>query len=340
MNITSREQQLFEKYRATGFPNYRREDYCASAELRKIINAPDDEAYIYATKTFTKYQSANGFLFSYFPHWIDVECGSSASIRECWDDDEKLMGLICKTLAFCEKHGENWSTNRIRQNAKVYCASQSVSNFNPMCAKLLYNAYANNGVTFDMSMGWGGRLLGFWASNARHYIGTDPSTKTFNGLLELNAALSCASYRRKKVQMFNCGSENINITQFAGQVDFCFTSPPYFDTEKYAYEPTQSWVAYDTPAKWFENFIKPTFQKCYAALKQGGVMAINIADTRHAPDTIRRIIEIATACGFTHEDTLRLELSSIAGKGSKYEPIFIFRKGEGKTKIIEQPTLF
>ena len=34
-----------------------------------------------------------------------------------------------------------------------------------------------------MSCGWGGRLLGFLsAKNTKHYIGTEPSTKTFDGL--------------------------------------------------------------------------------------------------------------------------------------------------------------
>ena len=33
-----------------------------------------------------------------------------------------------------------------------------------------------------MSCGWGGRLLGFLSKNTKHYIGTEPSTKTFDGL--------------------------------------------------------------------------------------------------------------------------------------------------------------
>lgn len=337
---TNIEQELFEKYRKKGFPNYNRDDYSAWAEWRKVMVVPTDEIYNPQTKTFLKYQSANGFLFSFFPHWIDVECGSSASIRECWNDDKKLMGLIRKTLAFCEKHGEEWSTNRIRQNAKVYCASQSVSNFSPTCARVLYDTYASKGVVYDMSMGWGGRLLGFYASSARKYIGADPSTKTFKGLAELNKTLADVSHQGKQVQMYNCGSEVMDISDFRGQVDFCFTSPPYFDTEKYAYEPTQSWIAYNTPEKWFECFIRPTFQRCYEALKESGVMAINIADTRHAQNTTDKVVKIAVECGFKHEDTLRLELSSISGKGSKYEPIFIFRKGIGTTQIDNQLTLF
>ena len=36
--------------------------------------------------------------------------------------------------------------------------------------------------------------------------------------------------------------------------------------------------------------------------------------------------EEAKEIGYKHENTLKMELSSISGKGVKYEPIFIFKK--------------
>lgn len=323
--------EIFAYYRGEGFPNYQRDDYAPSYELRKVRSA--DEGDYFDGLRFRKYSAANGFLFSYFPHWIDVRCGNSPSVAEAWKNDALLLGLINKTKTYCDKHGENWTENRFRQNAKVYCAKQSVSNFSPVCARILYDHFAPGGVVYDMSMGWGGRLLGFHASDAKTYIGCEPSTKTYAGLELLNADLSAIT--RKRAVLLNNGSEFADLGKWAGRIDFAFTSPPYFDTEKYSDEPTQSYIAYPTPTAWLEHFIRPTFAIVYAALRDGGVMAINYADNQMA----QAIREVALAAGFNHETTLRYELSSIAGEGRKFEPIFIFRKGTGG-RSIETETLF
>jgi len=323
--------ELFQYYRKVGFPNYSRDDYSPRYELKKVHNA-DDMDY-FNGETFGKYQSANGFLFSYFPHWIDVRCGNSPSLRECWEDDKMLRELLIKTRRFCEKHGENWSTNRLRQNAKVYCAKQSVSNFNPVCARILYDNFAPNGIVYDMSMGWGGRLLGYHASNARLYIGCEPSTKTFAGLQALQRDIG-----KKPTALLRVGSERVNLSDYAEQLDFAFTSPPYFDTEKYCDEPTQSYIAYPTLSRWLHDFMKPTIEKVYAGLRPAAAMAINYADQ---PKMTESIISIAEGVGFALERTYRYELSSIAGKGVKYEPIFLFRKpGNGIKRELVLNTLF
>lgn len=325
---TASEDALFAYYRRAGFPNYDQSDYSASAELRKIRSV--DATAFFNGEKFKKYQSANGFLFSYFPHWIDVQCGNSPTLHDAWNDDILLRSLLQKTRAFCDKHGENWSVNRLRQNAKVYCAKQSVSNFNPVCARILYDRYANRGVVYDMSMGWGGRLLGFHASSARLYIGCEPSTKTFAGLRDLQADLG--SITRKDAILLPVGSESVNLSAYAGQVDFAFTSPPYFDTEKYCDEPTQSYIAFPTLERWLDGFLRRTIERAAGVLRRGGVLAINYADT---PAVTRFIIRFAEDAGLRLEDTFGYELSSIAGNGSKYEPIFVFRKGENDGTTIQ-----
>jgi len=91
-----------------------------------------------------------------FPHWIDIKCaGEKNTLSENWDDDDKLRKLILKTYKWQLKHGNGkFTTNRIRQNAKVYCSKQSVSNFRPTVAKYIYNIYGNSGNVWDMSGGY------------------------------------------------------------------------------------------------------------------------------------------------------------------------------------------
>ena len=337
MFLEGDEEGLFRYYRGKGFPNYPREAYSVRAELDKIISANRDEFYSESTMIYGKYPSANGFLFSYFPHWIDVGCGQSASLRDSWNDDRLLRQLIRKTVTYCKKHGEDWTENRVRQNAKVYCAKQSVSNFNPICAKLIYDEFAHNGTVYDMSMGWGGRLLGFYGSTATRYIGTDPSVRTYLGLQELNTDLARASRVRKSVAMFNYGSELFSPEPIIGTVDLCFTSPPYFDTERYSEEPTQSYIAYPEPSAWIAGFLGKTISNCFGLLKRDGVLAINIADTAKVKFS-DKIIRIAEGCGFRYVETRKYEISSISKTSAKVEPLYIFAKGE--VEIKHEPTLF
>ena len=173
-----------------------------------------------------------------------------------------------------------------------------------------------------MSCGWGGRLLGFLsAKNTKHYIGTEPSTKTYDGLLKMKKDFS---YLGKQVDIYKLGSEE--YTPKKESLDLCFTSPPYFDTEKYSLESTQSFVKFPTENKWINGFLKKTIENCYIGLKENRYMLINIADTPKHKFIEKETIRIAKELGFVQEDTLQLTLSSVMGAGYKYEPIFAFRK--------------
>ena len=77
---------------------------------------------------------------------------------------------------------------------------------------------------------------------------------------------------------------------------------------------------------WINGFLKKTFENCYHGLKHNGYMIINISNTREYDFLEPITLQIANQIGFSHVDTFNLVLSSIAGKGKKREPIFIFKK--------------
>ena len=62
-----------------------------------------------------------------------------------------------------------------------------------------------------------------------------------------------------------------------------FTSPPYFNTEKYSEDDTQSWVRYKKIDDWNEKFLHTTLGKIIPTIKKNGILAINIADVFNAP---------------------------------------------------------
>ena len=264
LDETKREEQinqLFSFWKQVGFPMHEKSDYDYKKELSDLIKL--DEQKLLVDKDIKQTMHGCGFLWCYFPHWIDVRCGNDLSVSENWNDDEKLRTLITKTYNYELKHNDgNFTLNRLRQNAKVYCAKQSVSNFRPSVAKLIYDKYGNHGTVWDMSSGFGGRLLGFLASDCNTYIGTDPSTKTYNGLKEM---VQDFSYVGKNVKLYKKGSEEYKPKK--DSLDLCFTSPPYFDTEKYSDEPTQSYLRFNTQDKWINGFLKKNIRKLSFWLK-------------------------------------------------------------------------
>jgi hypothetical protein len=319
---------IFKYYREQGFPHYTIRDdekYEHMKKLKKFdVNTILDGDKIVQTMHCLR------LAWTYFPHFWEVRCGSAKmSPMEIFLDDDKLKSTIRKTWNFELKHykGEEgreknkFHENRFRQSLKIYSGTQAVSNFRPTAAKLIYEKFGGDTI-WDMSCGWGGRLLGFLsAKNTKHYIGTEPSTKTYDGLLKMKKDFS---YLGKQVDIYKLGSEE--YTPKKESLDLCFTSPPYFDTEKYSLESTQSFVKFPTENKWINGFLKKTIENCYIGLKENRYMLINIADTPKHKFIEKETIRIAKELGFVQEDTLQLTLSSVMGAGYKYEPIFVFRK--------------
>ncbi len=175
-----------------------------------------------------------------------------------------------------------------------------------------------------MSCGWGGRLLGAMACPVAKYIGTDPSTKTFDGLLELSKEIG--KWSSTEVELYCCGSETFIPDDL---VDLCFTSPPYFDVEKYSNEPTQSYMKFPTLAGWLDGFLLQTVRNCHKCLKKNGTLVLNVWPLLDEPT-----VQVCKLAGFRLERRLRLALKSTVGLGRKakkdvqwkYEPVLVFRK--------------
>jgi hypothetical protein len=312
-----RVEELFTYWRKKGYPHYQLNNYDAFNELDKIIEY--DTRDLIDGKHIQQTMHGLGFLWCFHPHWVEVN-----NILELWDDDDKLRTLCRKTIDWADKHeGGNVTVNRMRQNSKVYLAPQSPSNFRPTAAKYIYNTYGKQGVVYDPCAGWGGRLFGFLASNCERYIGTDPSKKSYNGLNEIartfNKGILFDEF--KDIEIYNqCAEDWIPMRK----VDLVFTSPPYFDCEKYSDEPTQSYLRHPTREKWTEGFLREMIKGCKIIMKDDAKMILNIANTTKHKWIEEETIRVASEEGFELEDTLHLVLSSIAGKGVKTEPVFIF----------------
>lgn len=312
--------KIFQYYRDNGFPYYPTDMEYRVKEFNKLMSYNRD--YLLEDDVVKQTMHGLGLAWSYFPHSFNVRCNDKKTPYEAFINDDIFRKVIDRRL----KIGTFISDAGIRKMLKIYSGVQGVSNFRPTAAAAIYDAFAEKGVVWDMSGGWGGRLLGAITSGVDTYIATEPSTKTYNGLVQLvgdfGSDINC--------ELYCMGSEEFKPEK--NSLDLCFTSPPYFDLEKYSNESTQSYLKFKDKENWIEGFLRPTFENCHYGLKQYGVMLINIADPK-GKDNINlesKTIRVAEESGFKLVKYLKLALSNVnmrkKEKKFKYEPIYLFIK--------------
>jgi len=314
-------QLIFDYYRQEGFPYYPIDMESREKDFKKLMSYDLNNMWEYDIRNGNVVKQTMhglGLAWSYFPDSFNVRCGDKMTPYEAFMNDEIFMNVIKKRL----KMGTYISDSGIRKMLKIYTGVQAVSNFRPTAAAAIYKRYGD-GVVWDMSGGWGGRMLGAIKAGVKEYIVTEPSTKTEMGLVALREDFG----GNTSIDIFGLGSED--YVPDKNSLDLCFTSPPYFDLEKYSGEETQSYIKYPNKKDWINGFLSQTFENCHWGLRQNGYMIINMANIK-GNDLEVDMVKTAHRCGFTLLKTHRLALSNVnlrdKGRKFKYEPIYVFIK--------------
>ena len=261
-------------------------------------------------------------LTQFFPEILDVVKSGKASPRDFFKDDKRLLGYCKTVLKYCTSSLEMFKMMSFRGSSRCY-------NFRPATAKALYELYGkDNCKVLDTSSGFGGRLLGFFtAKNTSEYVGIDPNTADSCNKFILYMS---RYFTNKKAYVNKIGSEDFtveNYPQYENYFDISFTSPPYFNIERYSDDITQSHVKFNTYDAWVDGFYRNTIYNSCNSLKLDGVFAVNISWV----DNIKEYTEeFLNDCGFyiIKEDKYLLrihprESSYGSDKMSKYEPIWV-----------------
>lgn len=314
---------IFNYYREKGFPYYSLSEGEREKEFFKLKNyfSANSHKLIDGDKINMSMHGL-ALAWSYFPHAWDVKVGKMKTPFEVFYDDEIFLKAIRKRF----KRGTYFSDSGIRKALRTHSGAQGVSNFRPTAAASIYHRYldGDSNRVWDMSGGFGGRMLGASVSGkVYHYIATDPSYETYRGLIDLSVDISSWT-SGIHFNVYDVGSEVYKPSH--GYFDLCFTSPPYFDTERYSEDAGQSYIAYPSVERWNVEFLEATIINCYFGLKSDGLMILNVADVRSHPTLQYDTICIAKKCGFEYVETLRLSLSNVSKGGYKYEPVYVFRK--------------
>jgi len=323
----------FEHYREQGFPVYSLKRDQRRQELLDLLVA--DHAGIIDKHGRIK-QTMHGLALAwhYHPFAWTVRCGNRKTPIELFRDDRLFMRAIERRT----KLGNAFSESGLRKILRSFSSTQSVSNFRPTAAAAIYHRLLpqEGGVVWDMSAGFGGRLLGALACDrVDRYIGTDPSTHAIDGLREMAGELvpMAEQFGRRtlEVELHQVGSED--FVPERNSLRLCFSSPPYAGWERYSDEPTQSYKKFPTQEEWLHGFMGATLRNCAHGLKRDGILAINIASVAAFPDLAKAFVKFAEAKGWNLIETLQLQLSMMVGlkhitpkSAFKSEPVFVFKK--------------
>lgn len=191
------------------------------------------------------------------------------------------------------------------------------TNFSPVIAVSIYKLF-NSKKILDMSSGWGDRLLAAITHddnyNIDYYYGVDPNKCLFDGY----KSIINTSKNPHKFILINDVFENVHINK---TFDLMFSSPPYFDFEKYTTDNSQSYIQYNSVDEWLNKFMFVSILKIYSLLEINGHMCINISDTGNIPYVYRIMQFVEKNKGFTF-----LGVIGFAKVNVTHRPIYIFKK--------------
>ncbi len=213
------------------------------------------------------------------PHRLDTKAGKSKmSCFEALKNYNFLNGLSRMILHERKQKGDNYKSRYGELLYQILAFNingvQYVNEIHPLISRNLALKYCNglNSKVLDPCAGWGGRMIGF-STVVKEYYGFEPYTKTYNGLNKLG------NWIKERNEYFNFKIENLPFEDAViehNEFDFAFTSPPYYDTEKYGNEKTNSYNRYKSFNDWCDLFYLPMIQKTMNALKKDCSFVLNI----------------------------------------------------------------
>jgi len=277
-------------------------------------------------------QTINRFLF---PNMMTAEPKGrgSNSLRDRFYDERKLKRAI--RICFEFRTGDRLLRPTQLRTALELVTGENVTNFKAQNAKAIAEHLCPVlwGRVYDYSCGYGGRLLGIGSSNFKYdYVGVEPNTETVKYLNYLNDIVDEATGVKGTIV------QSVSEEYQPEDIDLAFSSPPYFNLEKYSDEETQCMVQFKTEDEWFDGYAVPTMEHIHRGLNREGLFATNIADyksyDRKEPyEVTQRWIETAEKIGFKHIETIKMMLNTRPGVGNdrkqgreKWEGVYVFRK--------------
>jgi len=317
---------VIDHYYENGFPYYPIDEEKIQKEYDKLLEFDVDRLDL-PKNHLQQFMLGLNTVNTFHPQMWEVKCRSSKTPMEIFLDRELFTIALRKRIKYSDTKLRPYN---IRKSLKAF-GVQAVSNFRPTIAKWVYENFSPiGGLVLDPCAGYGGRMMGAMCSNTvREYVGVDPNRITMKNNKKLKSYLGKAALKSgiksPIVYLFDQPFEDYIDNR---EYDVVFTSPPYFNVEKYDdNDINQSYIRYPTYKLWLEGFLKVLIENSYDFLRKGGYFALNTGGEL----TIDAVDRANYVFG-SRPDTYHMRLSKMLGRGNKSEqshktePINIWRK--------------
>lgn len=223
------------------------------------------------------YRDGYNISLLFNPHRLLTETSTSKDIYYGILKDEKYRKSFARFLV--EVQNKCTTQNNFYKYIGIGTAGyQYVNEFQPYLARDIYKDYCKDGYKIlNPCAGWGGRLLGIASCLFKdiEYVETDPSKETYKGLVELKKFLRLGD----NYKQYNLPFEDLEVEK--DYFDFVFTSPPYFDTEHYSDEDTQSYKKNNSYELWKQNFLYVMIDKIIYCMKPDATCMLNVGNKKY-----------------------------------------------------------
>jgi 16S rRNA G966 N2-methylase RsmD len=248
----------FKKFKPTIYREIPKEIY--SKNLSKY-----DKAYFLIKTNYSDEQLINN-LTDYFSEKVRVKCqflGYTTPL-EYWKNNKDD---IIKT---CQNKFNHLTIHNLREI--IFANTKLCNNFRITVGTSVID-YFKPKSWLDISAGWGDRLITAILNNVELYVAADPNLELHKCYTNIINKL-VSKTKRKNYQIHPTGFIEALIVQ--KDFDIVFSSPPFFDLEKYSTYTQDSYTQFNTQRSWTDNFLIKSIIKSYNLLKPNGYMILYI----------------------------------------------------------------
>jgi hypothetical protein len=274
---------VFQYYRKNGFPKLQEKDEDLLDTYKKICEK-DVSDILNAEGQVVNSNSTGSDILKHFMGELYYstrgEGKNSISCIEAFNNDDKFRAVLRNRMGYNVSSEDGTirpyifsiSDAMIIQGMRSSNIGFNTSTFKIQVCRYINKTYGKeNGIVLDYSCGWGSRVIGS-GSVGMKYIGIDPLTAN-----RINTMIKFFNIDGFAVEGGSEEAETFkNIEKES--VDLSWSSPPYFQIEKYSSDPTQCYNKYDTYSEWLSEYWNSTVSNCFNSLKKNAKFILCMVD--------------------------------------------------------------
>uniref|UniRef100_A0A6C0H5R7 Type II methyltransferase M.TaqI-like domain-containing protein n=1 Tax=viral metagenome TaxID=1070528 RepID=A0A6C0H5R7_9ZZZZ len=132
----------------------------------------------------------------------------------------------------------------------------------------------------DISAGWGDRLISGILYGIEYYCGVDPNNNLHDYYKNIIDTM-VEENKRENFVLINDAFETVELPTKVMEYDIVFSSPPFYDLEKYSDSVNDSLNKYPNEKEWHDLFLMTSINKSIKYLKKGGYLILYIHNNNY-----------------------------------------------------------